>query len=290
MRSDELRRLIQESAGRTGFGQSLLEKDCYISRLLEAVDEAFGDRLILKGGTLLAKVYLGYRRLSEDVDYVFNFGGNSPSRKERSRLIEPVRQQVRGVCEAAGLKLESPRGRGFNESTQYVFETAYPSTVSGREEAIKIEVSIRHGLSAAPVRKTASHMFQDAVTGEDVLPRAKVWCLSYKEAVAEKVRAAVTREAPVIRDFYDLGAVLAAGFRFDDASFRRLLREKLGQQPRRRHLGADLRFSKEEIAILERQVEADLMPLLRSGERFDLAGTLRRLEPILAYACRREMP
>ena len=45
-----------------------VEKDFYLTRLIWALAQARGERLLLYGGTLLSKVDLGYRRMSEDVD------------------------------------------------------------------------------------------------------------------------------------------------------------------------------------------------------------------------------
>ena len=48
----------------------VVEKDYYLTRLIWAFAQVSGPNLLLKGGTLLSKVDLGYRRMSEDVDLV----------------------------------------------------------------------------------------------------------------------------------------------------------------------------------------------------------------------------
>ncbi len=62
--------LSRETAAREGVQPQLVEKDFYLTRLLWALDERFGRDLLLKGGTLLSKVDLGFFRMSEDADLV----------------------------------------------------------------------------------------------------------------------------------------------------------------------------------------------------------------------------
>lgn len=45
---------------------STVEKDLYLTRLIWALADSFAQRLLLKGGTLLSKVDLGYHRMSEE--------------------------------------------------------------------------------------------------------------------------------------------------------------------------------------------------------------------------------
>ena len=60
--------LCLEVAATEGVQPFAIEKDSYLTRLIWALAQELGDRLLLKGGTLLRKVDLGFRRTSEDVD------------------------------------------------------------------------------------------------------------------------------------------------------------------------------------------------------------------------------
>jgi hypothetical protein len=62
--------LCLEVAATEGIQAFAIEKDFYLTRLIWALAQELGDRLLLKGGTLLSKVDLGYRPMSEDVDLV----------------------------------------------------------------------------------------------------------------------------------------------------------------------------------------------------------------------------
>ena len=65
---EELRRLSAE----TGFSSKLLEKDYHLTKILHRISEKKIKDLVFKGGTCLNKCYLGFYRLSEDLDFVYN--------------------------------------------------------------------------------------------------------------------------------------------------------------------------------------------------------------------------
>jgi predicted nucleotidyltransferase component of viral defense system len=63
--------------------------------------------------------------------------------------------------------------------------------------------------------------------GEPLFDGGSVNCLALKELVAEKLRAAATREVIAGRDFYDLGFLLKEGFDFKDKELLAVFRKKL---------------------------------------------------------------
>ena len=65
---DEFLNILERTAGQTGFSLWLLEKDYYITILLDGI-HSLSDDLIFKGGTCLSKIYYSYYRLSEDLDF-----------------------------------------------------------------------------------------------------------------------------------------------------------------------------------------------------------------------------
>jgi predicted nucleotidyltransferase component of viral defense system len=60
----------RDAAARHRVQPAAAEKDFHATRLIWAIAQVVGDRALLKGGTCLSKVDLGYRRMSEDVDLV----------------------------------------------------------------------------------------------------------------------------------------------------------------------------------------------------------------------------
>ena len=68
----DLKEEIIKLSDKTKFFPPLLEKDYHLTRILHKISEKSIKDLVFKGGTCLNKCYLGFYRLSEDLDFVFN--------------------------------------------------------------------------------------------------------------------------------------------------------------------------------------------------------------------------
>ena len=105
-------------------------------------------------------------------------------------------------------------------------------------------------------------------TRKSLVPNIEVVTLSMQEAIAEKLRAALTRLEPAIRDFFDIDYLASRNkIDLDDRHLFQLLAEKLkvpGNPP------IDLSLARKE--KLKTQVNSELKPVLRpvDFERFDL--------------------
>ena len=107
-----------------------------------------------------------------------------------------------------------------------------------------------------------------------------VGSLSYTEAMAEKLRAALCRREVAIRDFFDIDFAAQSG-RLDirDTGLMRLLRTKLAVP------GTGVAdVTPQRLAQLDRQLEAQLRPVLRAREfeRFDLQRAITTLRRVAA--------
>lgn len=268
--------LIGFTAGAEGFRPALIEKDYFCSLILAWLN-AGTDRLVFRGGTCLGKVYLSFFRMSEDLDFSISLFG-AGKRSARRQSVAPLKAAVERLPGAIpGLSVVDPLS-GRNESTQYVASVAYPSVFGARENAINIEIALREDLLEKPIPGPVRTLLRDAFTGEDVLPPFPVVCIEFREAMAEKVRAALTRRKPAIRDFYDLDFAIRQGkLDLEDAAFLGLVRRKLatpGTGP--------LDLSEAKRRALEEQLEAQLRPVLRERDMkdFDMDrafGAVRRL-------------
>ena len=69
---DDLIKLFEYLAEKHKFSVKLLEKDYHLTRILHKISECRIKNLVFKGGTCLNKCYLGFYRLSEDLDFVLN--------------------------------------------------------------------------------------------------------------------------------------------------------------------------------------------------------------------------
>ncbi len=280
MDKEKLKDLVNKISTTQSFRPLAVEKDYYLSLLLSDVNSQLSDKIIFKGGTLLNKAYLNYHRLSEDLDFAYD--GVLTSRPMRSRAIDPIIEKMPEFLKNHGFTSENPRGEGFNNSIQYVFKAQYSSVISNKNEEIKIEISLREPLVVPPVKTTIKHFFQDPITGKDIIPQGKVLSLSYKEAVAEKLKAAITRKDVAIRDYYDLWHIDERGFDFKDPQFIQIFKRKLAIEKYRAEYWNTFGLNNEKIAALNEQVQNQLQPMIRTNEEYDLNKTFTRFNKIFS--------
>lgn len=250
-----------------------VEKDFYLTRLIWALAENQGERLLLKGGTCLSKVDLGYHRMSEDADFVVPYDGDLRYKTVNVAHINRVREALRRVAPEVGLDFSNPNPVILTEHRSHAkWELPYPSDFG--PQAIAVEVSLRRQLREP--RRTALRQLLGGPL-EEGYEAAYCWALDADEVRAEKVRAAYTREHRAIRDFYDLRLLADAGFDMASPAFLALVDQKLeevptpslSEQPPGFGLTADQR------ADLEADIDLVLAPVLRRDEpRLDLAGVI----------------
>lgn len=264
---DLLLQAIELTARETGFNPRLIEKDYFCSVVLEYL-AASDAELSFKGGTCFAKIHGSFYRLSEDLDFSISTPLNA-SRKERSRradLLKPVVGDMPRHLPA--LQIVEPL-RGANESTQYNAVVGYESMLDSHVEPIGIEVGLREPTLTTPHRGSSKTMLLNPINGQPLVDVFPVSCLSYQEAMAEKLRAALCRREVAIRDFFDVDyAVRNGALDISDRKFLDLLRRKL-QVPGT----APVDVSPDRVGQLRRQLEAELRPVLREQDfaQFDLA-------------------
>ena len=120
-------------------------------------------RLVFKGGTCLNKCYLGYYRLSEDLDFVHADSGikNRSGRKNDFRDVEDIFDKI--ISELPEMKNVS--AKKYDEHQQMRIDIRYDSLFID-EALIKIEITHRYPLSLEPQRQSVSHQFRHPVTKE----------------------------------------------------------------------------------------------------------------------------
>lgn len=274
MDNDRLKDVINFIADEQGFRPAIIEKDYHLTMILNAVNERLSRDIIFKGGTLLNKVYLNYHRLSEDLDFSYRNDIALSTRSKRSQAIATIRKKMPSFLSFLGLTSDNPEGEGFNNSTQYLFKLQYSSIIMKHKESIKLEISLRQPSLLPPVTVTVKHFYQDPFSGEDLFPRGTVLALSLEESVAEKLKAAISRRTPAIRDYYDLGHFVKAGFDFARSDFIEMVNKKLRLDGYERDYSRNLGLSDQAIEELKRVSESDLIPMIRMDEKFDLAEIL----------------
>ena len=260
------REAVNYTAAATAFPSRLIEKDYFCSVLLQHLAGA-GCGLVFKGGTCLAKVHAGFYRLSEDLDFVIPTPVDA-SRAERSRRAAESKAAVAEIGERLpGLRVITAL-TGANDSTQYIGVIGYTSLLGRQEETIKIEVGLREPLLTPTIGGAAQTLVLAPRSGSPLVPALTLPCLSREEAMAEKLRAALSRREIAIRDFYDIDyAVRKLSLPVLEPELLGLVKQKLnvpGNDP--------VDVSPARLAALRPQLEPQLQSVLRARNfaEFDL--------------------
>ncbi|MEK6623358.1 MAG: nucleotidyl transferase AbiEii/AbiGii toxin family protein, partial [Bdellovibrionota bacterium] len=264
--TDVFRDFIQFTAGQTGFPAHLVEKDYYCSLVLWHLFGHEGPaELVFKGGTALNKVYFGFYRLSEDIDLSIPVELDV-TRGERRKKKTPVEMRIRTLTEVLPLLTLTSPWTGANNSTQYLAEISYPSVITSASGRIKIETAMREPMHSIVVQD-ANCLLLDPTTEALAFSAVKVRVIGLREAMAEKVRAVLTRRTPAIRDVFDLWHAHGRNaLPLGDATFINLAKVKLAIPGNEVGTASATRLD-----AYRAQLETDLRPVLRPTdfERFD---------------------
>jgi predicted nucleotidyltransferase component of viral defense system len=274
---DIFREALAYSEADKGFTSTLIEKDYYCSLVLQYF---FSDEtsLVFKGGTCLSKVHVDFYRLSEDLDLIIPVTADT-TRTQRSANMEPVKSMFEKLPSAVPGVTISEAFTGHNASRQYISTLEYHSVIVEKKETVKIEVGIREPLLRPSESRLASTIVMNPFSGQPLLPPFKVGAMTLQEAYAEKIRAAITRKEPAIRDFFDVfHATRKRGLNTQDPDFLSMVKAKIdvpGNEP--------IDLSEERKQELNRQLEGQLKPVLRPSDfdGFDLNGAFELVRKII---------
>ncbi|MEW6074999.1 MAG: nucleotidyl transferase AbiEii/AbiGii toxin family protein [Candidatus Omnitrophota bacterium] len=279
-------KILERTSAQTGFPLRLLEKDYCITVILSKINELSND-LVFKGGTCLSKIYYSYYRLSEDMDFTLKLPAGTPARKTRSNAMKPIKEKLKAFLKNFSMSVEGLDKAGHRESTQYIYYLDYNSVVLNKKESIKLEIGLRFNPILANVINKVNHKFLHPFTNEPLFDAGSVNSLALKELVAEKLRAAATREVIAARDFYDLGYLLKEKFCFRDKELLSLFQKKLEEDNFSSNLDkyrVNLGRTDKEIEEMKGRVKDELFPVLTIDEqkKFDMQKTLDELNKVFA--------
>ena len=281
---DEFLKILERTSAQTGFPLRLLEKDYYITVVLSGINELSND-LVFKGGTCFSKIYYSYYRLSEDLDFTLKLSTDNATRSVRRNAIKPIKEVIRPFLKRFNMSIQNLDKAGHRESTQYIYYLDYDSAVLNKKESIKLEISLRFNPLRPVVTKEVNHKFLHPFTKEPLFGAGSVNCLTLKELVAEKLRAAATRKIIASRDFYDLGFLLREKFNFNDKEQLELFRKKLEEDGFLSDLSkyrVNLGRTDKEIDEMMSRIEDELFPALTLGgqKSFNMLKTLDELNKV----------
>ena len=264
---DLFRDALSFTQSETGFSGHLVEKDYYCSLLLQDLLSARVPDLAFKGGTSLAKVHGDFYRLSEDLNFGISTPADAP-RRDRSKRVDVLKGYFAKLPSRVPCFRVVDLLQGYNKSAQYSGRVSYPSSITGQDESVKVKISVREPIVEPVERLPARTLLVDPFRQTPVVETIVIPVLSCREAYAEKLRAALTRRDPAVRDFYDADyAFRTKRIRRTDPKLIDLVRQKLAIPGNER-----IDVSDDKLENLRRQVDVQLRPVLRERDfgEFDL--------------------
>ena len=280
------REAVLFTAGQTGLNANLIEKDYFCTILLQYLYDQPDSSLIFRGGTCIGKVYADFYRLSEDLDFMIAMPPEASVSMRRKRMA-PVKEWVGKISTKLSIMTFLEEFKGHNGSRQYIAYVTYPSIFLMEEAArIKIEIGLREMPLMPPVIMKAKTLLINPFTRKPLVAEIDLTALTMQETFSEKLRAALTRLEPAIRDFFDIDYLDSRKkLNLKDLQIFQLLVDKLkvpGNSP------VDLSPARKE--KLKIQVNTELKPVLRPSdfESFDLD---RAFDIVARYErARKQMP
>ena len=211
---------IDFRAVRDHFGLSqtaAVEKDWHVMRALRAITSVDADpfRLVLAGGTCLARAHKLVRRMSEDVDFkIVPLDGVSTSGNQRRRQLGDLRNRLAASLQAAGFQIDQVDSRDNNEYTAYHLNYAETGEVGAQlRPTIQVELTLV-ALRLPSVRLPVASFVAEASGHVPEIPA--IDCVSVTETAAEKIVSLTRRSAmelaglsrghdlTLVRHIYDL--------------------------------------------------------------------------------------
>lgn len=188
---------IQNKARKIGVRDQQIEKDYILSWILQGIaqHEQLSPAIVLKGGTVLKKVYFEDYRFSEDLD--FTLLDNDLTNEQ---IFEWFSELFKFIKEEANIPLEiiddnEHEDGGINFYINYVG----PLGGLGANKKVKVDISRSEKMEFEPV-------VQDVFLGYTDQEEHQLLCYSLEEVLVEKLRSVMQRMQA--RDFYDIWYLL----------------------------------------------------------------------------------
>ena len=180
---------LRETSVETGVPVGTVEKDLALTCALLAVSETeLRDHLAFKGGTAIKKVYYPDSRFSEDLDFTVT----DIDEKEAALLLESLSN-----AEINSVTFGEVAEDGYTrEGVRYRLPFTGPLDYGN---SVRIDLSFRDDVILGHIDRRVYSSYSEDLS-------STISCLSFPELMAEKIRAAMTRENP--RDYYDMWAHL----------------------------------------------------------------------------------
>ena len=167
---------------RTRFSREKLKRDYYLTLILYLIRNVEG--IYFKGGTALNKLFLNHARLSEDLDF-------SLTRNEKE-----VKKDILKILTGLVFIKDITEGKNVEGFLRMIIKCQ--SDIG--ESEIFIDLNQRAKLSLPYEMHKVNHFYSPFI------PEFSIKTLAKEELIAEKIRAAITRNKP--RDYFDVYKII----------------------------------------------------------------------------------
>jgi len=235
----DLRNEFLRIGDKTAFSPRLIEKDYHLTRILHKISKKEIENLVFKGGTCLNKCYLGFYRLSEDLDFVFNQDVKMFSRNQVKKILDDLRRKLFLILEELNMGTNRELGKGWKMITSKIDSkilgleilTNYKSVIDSTSQTIKLEISFRNKLKNLVKKQPIHHEFINELGEFFLEENIELKVINLEENFAEKFRALVTRKNIAIRDIFDIHFILENKVLEFDKKTLKMVLEKINETP-----------------------------------------------------------
>lgn len=225
---------LKELVVKTGFAEPLLLKDYYIVLILYLTRNI--DGMYFKGGTALNKAFLNHARLSEDIDLTL------------TRDEGEIKKEINSCLITSGFVKEITEGKNVDGFLRMVVKC---KSDLGESE-IFIDLNKRAKMILPSEINKINHFYYPFI------PEFSFKTIAREELIAEKVRAAITRNKP--RDHFDVYNVVKKGIPIN----LELVKEKCKEANEEFSIVRIFNNAKK----LKNKWDADMLPLLAEPVSF----------------------
>lgn len=257
---------LGRQAKELGFVRDTFEKVCRLADVLAFMesDPLLSGSLALKGGTAINLTIFDLPRLSVDIDLDFSKDvTREPMLAEREQIKEHIQKYMTASGYTLGLK-----SKQYHALDSFVYEYV---NAGGMKDNLKIEINYMLRCHVLPVSRRLVHLpWNDR--------ELTVLSVDPLEIFSAKTVALLNRAAP--RDLYDMFNMQKYGL-FDETQ-ERLFRKCVMFYAAIASETAPERFDLNGTGNISAQkIKTDLIPVLRRGERFDLASAQEQVRNYL---------
>lgn len=212
--------LLEEAAVEIKIDPTFVEKDWYVTQLIQAVTRFdFMDvQMIFTGGTALSKAHKLIKRFSEDTDFrMISNTITQASKSQQRKMLSALRKSLVDHLKN-DFAIDESKIISRNDNHFFAFDITYP-TVFDRPAALRTHILVECTLTTMvipPLTLAVSSLFNE-VAGKEPEVRA-IACTDPMENACDKLSALIWRvadrdrsspgdDATIVRHLYDLPSI-----------------------------------------------------------------------------------